>query len=253
MPPIRKGDGTAVVPKGISQIRTGDGRILFDGDAIPDNGMFQEPVFQWWAGEGIDVDDGETASTWDDVLEDVTANAINTPKFRDDQAGIPAVEYDGNDDGHEFESDSALPTGDDPFTVIGLCYVNDVDGENTLIGWGNQSQDEGFWCYVLDGNVQVTVWGSSDANGGNPSQGEWITFGARFDSDNMDAILDGSQVASESVSMDSLADSNRGIGRDLERNGRSMDGFIAEVVVSSTDESDTALSEYHDDRMELVN
>ena len=37
MPPIRKGDGTPVTPKGISQIRTGDGRILFDGVAIPDS------------------------------------------------------------------------------------------------------------------------------------------------------------------------------------------------------------------------
>ena len=37
MPPIRKGDGTPVEPKGVSQIRTGDGRILFDGPALPDS------------------------------------------------------------------------------------------------------------------------------------------------------------------------------------------------------------------------
>ena len=37
MPPIRKGDGTPVTPKGISQVRTGDGRILFDGIDIPDS------------------------------------------------------------------------------------------------------------------------------------------------------------------------------------------------------------------------
>jgi len=36
MAPIRKGDGTPVDPKGISQVRTGDGRILFDAPAIPD-------------------------------------------------------------------------------------------------------------------------------------------------------------------------------------------------------------------------
>ena len=41
MPPIRKGDGTPVTPKGISQIRTGDGRILFDGPAIPDSVILQ--------------------------------------------------------------------------------------------------------------------------------------------------------------------------------------------------------------------
>jgi len=37
MPPIRKGDATPVAPKGISQVRTGDGRILFDRDVITDS------------------------------------------------------------------------------------------------------------------------------------------------------------------------------------------------------------------------
>ena len=43
MPPIRKGDGTPVTPKGISQVRTGDGRILFDGVAIPDSALLHFP------------------------------------------------------------------------------------------------------------------------------------------------------------------------------------------------------------------
>ena len=42
MPPIRKGDGTPVEPKGVSQIRTGDGRILFDGPAISDSVLLPE-------------------------------------------------------------------------------------------------------------------------------------------------------------------------------------------------------------------
>ena len=45
MPPIRKGDGTPVTPKGISQIRTGDGRILFDGPAIPDSDVYLHDDF----------------------------------------------------------------------------------------------------------------------------------------------------------------------------------------------------------------
>jgi len=43
MPPIRKGDGTPVAPKGISQVRTGDGRIFFDGPAIPDEKVYDSP------------------------------------------------------------------------------------------------------------------------------------------------------------------------------------------------------------------
>jgi len=66
MPPIRKGDGTAVTPKGISQVRTGDGRIFFDGPAIPDGLVdnFEqsdevdgstEPFGPYGEGEGLDT------------------------------------------------------------------------------------------------------------------------------------------------------------------------------------------------------
>ena len=54
MTPIRKGDGTPVEPKGVSQIRTGDGRILFDGPAIPDSAIYQQP---WDEGESTTVAD----------------------------------------------------------------------------------------------------------------------------------------------------------------------------------------------------
>ena len=59
MPPIRKGDGTPVTAKGISQIRTGDGRILFDGPAPPDG-----VVYHW------DVDN--FADPWEDDVQNRT-------------------------------------------------------------------------------------------------------------------------------------------------------------------------------------
>ena len=37
MAPIRKGDGTPLEIPGVSEVRSGDGRVFFEGDAIPDS------------------------------------------------------------------------------------------------------------------------------------------------------------------------------------------------------------------------
>ena len=39
MAPIRKGDGTPLEIPGVSEVRSGDGRVFFEGDAIPDSGL----------------------------------------------------------------------------------------------------------------------------------------------------------------------------------------------------------------------
>jgi len=75
MPPIRKGDGTPVAAKGISQIRTGDGRILFDGPAIPDSVVedFErdEPLDDWygntseWSTTATDPLEGDKSAVLD--------------------------------------------------------------------------------------------------------------------------------------------------------------------------------------------
>ena len=37
MAPIRKGDGAPLDVPGVSEVRSGDGRVFFEGDAIPDS------------------------------------------------------------------------------------------------------------------------------------------------------------------------------------------------------------------------
>ena len=41
MAPIRKGDGTPLEIPGVSEVRSGDGRVFFEGDAIPDSVVLQ--------------------------------------------------------------------------------------------------------------------------------------------------------------------------------------------------------------------
>lgn len=51
MPPIRRGDGTEVVAKGVGEVRAGDGRVFFSGNAIPDSEADSKLAHRWYFGE----------------------------------------------------------------------------------------------------------------------------------------------------------------------------------------------------------
>ena len=96
MPPIRKGDGTPVTPKGISQIRTGDGRILFDGVAIPDSAVLN-----------FDAANFDTP-TWPNGVDnepDMSVSGLSTTTLSNGTSGVGG---DGNDDFGEVTLPSAL-------------------------------------------------------------------------------------------------------------------------------------------------
>ena len=86
MPPIRKGDGTPVTPKGISQIRTGDGRILFDGPAIPDSAVYHYPLLE------------RDTDTISEELQTEDATAVGTTNISNDWWKGWAEDADGTDD-----------------------------------------------------------------------------------------------------------------------------------------------------------
>jgi len=86
MPPIRKGDGTAVAPKGISQVRTGDGRILFDRFAIPDSA-----IYHWMLDEGA-------GSTAEDSVGTLDADVVGASWVSGDWEGDYALDGDGSSD-----------------------------------------------------------------------------------------------------------------------------------------------------------
>jgi len=91
MPPIRKGDGTPVAPKGISQIRTGDGRILFDGDAIPDSVVYYSTVRDL-----SDMSEGDTISSIPARVGDWDLEGVSSPKYNTGINGNPSASLDGD-------------------------------------------------------------------------------------------------------------------------------------------------------------
>ena len=254
MPPIRKGDGTPVTPKGISQIRTGDGRILFDGPAIPDSGVFQDAILQWYAGEGINVDDGQATDGWNDILEELTATDEGSPTFREDQNGKEAVEYDGTDDGHDFDP-TGFPTGNDPWSFAMVVYKRDISNRQQFFGWGDHGTTPQSWSLRFrDGELEMNLRGSgTEASYSNLNADEWVTMGASFaggSNGDVKLFYNGSQVDSGTPENDpDIQDINHSFGYRGGNNDEYMDGFINEVLVSNNEEDSNAFDEFHDSRL----
>jgi len=54
MAPIRKGDGTPLEIPGVQEVRSGDGRVFFEGGAIPDSVVSRPPDDDTISGENSD-------------------------------------------------------------------------------------------------------------------------------------------------------------------------------------------------------
>ena len=157
MPPIRKGDGTPVTPKGISQVRTGDGRILFDGVAIPDS------VEAQWDATQLALSDGQTVDPFDDSIGTADLPASESPTYDPDGInGESAVFYDGVDDAH-LGSGLGLSTASGEFTVFAVVDAATSDGRAYNImsdedGGLQLRYDEGEIFYRSDdGSTDQTV------------------------------------------------------------------------------------------------
>lgn len=225
-------------------------RNVSTGFAPPDSEVFQNPTHQWWAGDGIGVDDGQTAETWEDHLASITAAAVNSPTFRSDQEGNPAVEYNGTDQAHDWPSDSANPTGNDSFSYAAMVYLNDTQADQTIISIGDTEPDEHTRLEITSGNVEVGNHGQDNLSANAPSAGSWITLGTAFDGDNQQLFINGSQEDSQSGISFDIADGFAGFAYRRASNDRYFDGYISEILVSGTSESSSAFSDFHNSRID---
>ena len=184
MPPIRKGDGTPVTPKGISQIRTGDGRILFDGVAIPDSGADHQ--WNYTTGSGTTVED---------TIADLDLSYTSISDWPTDAgAGGTYAKLDETDDAdvgddkftHFFENkegtyllwafiDSGWSDGGKPTRSP---WGTGRTSTNTNIGF-EWRDDEYAAALTIDGNF-------NDVSGGTVSdhEGEWVASALVADGSN---------------------------------------------------------------------
>jgi len=176
MPPIRKGDGTAVAPKGISQVRTGDGRILFDGPALPDSVV--DDFEQYTPGGSTDLSDNYSGdlSAFDIITDDT---------LEQDQS------LEVNTDGNVMITSSNLETT--PSRGDRFSYIVEHRSDNTLFN---------FRFFVDDGYYSVKTGtrdgfdfdllkdtGDIDSESFNPTQGQTYEVEIRTDESSIESEI----------------------------------------------------------------
>ena len=226
--------------------------------AIPDTEMFDSPILQFWSGNGIGVSDGEFVNQWDDSLDDLTASAETTDDniLREDKSGEPAVEI-GDDGGFNF-TPTDFPSGNEPFSVAVLIWMDAVEDNQTIAQQGADNPDE-LWSFrVRDGNLQSFIFGDSAQEGSTTvPTGQFITAGFVYDPDKTEysndeiLLLNGSVDASRDTSQNpNIDDNNHSFGWGQARDDPALkDGFVVETLYSNAPESEQAFSDYHEDRI----
>ena len=187
MAPIRKGDGTPLEIPGVSEVRSGDGRVFFEGDAIPDSG-----IAQYLFDEGSET-------TFGDKQGDADGTLIGAGWQEDSQAvGGWMAEFDGVDDYGQVDQEDQpsvgaqgvvvgtfemvdVTVGRDPTQDVFYCSDEAGDRVRLIV------RDQDKWSFVIadvfefDG-VQDVV------------DGEKIRFGIGWDDGDYSVRIDGSEV-----------------------------------------------------------
>ena len=225
MPPIRKGDGTPVTPKGISQVRTGDGRILFDGVATSDSDDLQA---------AYDFSDDDVTTT---EVPDISGNGHDlTGSFSSldvDINGLQAGDFDGVDDVVNVDFEEPLSQPYHIFAVVAEWQSTD-DGITPAVN-GTDTEDG-----------EAVRIGESTSENWFISAGENLGFGpevttevhitdAVFDGDNSEHFLNNESLRSGDAGTNDLA------GVQLGQNA-SDDEYaeihIGEIWIYETDKTD---------------
>lgn len=213
--------------------------------AIPDTSMFQSAVYQFWAGTGIGVSDGNVATTWVDALSDVSASATGSPVYRSDQAGFQAVDYGGGQYSHDFTSDSQVSLGSsDTYSVFALFYLPDTTSNNAQIGIDTSM------TYINSSGAYA--WNSTNSGGitgGSVAVGAWDTIGWVYDAGDMSLYGGGDSTAVASQTDTISPADDWAIGRRPGDDIAHTDGFVAEAIVSAAAESGQSYADYHTDRL----
>jgi len=232
MPPIRKGDGTRLVPDGISQVRTGDGRILFDRVAIPDSELDYDAHY---AAHNIEDEysDGETVDPWTDITANVNLPVVEgAPVFEEDVVnGLPAVSYDG--DLHR----ASISTSSQPNVAISVLIPRDTVSDQWVWTFADSAQHQLNIGFDFSGEFSL-----QNDLGGIPVSTEPLVLTQIWDGSESLLRLNGDQESTGSISSenaDAIALGGRGSGLD----GNDYDGYIAEHGVVFDRPSDSEITD----------
>ena len=229
MVPIRKGDGTGLAAKGYSQVRKGDGTVLWN--AIPDVGDLQQRS----DARALSLSDGETVDPFSDQTENENdLAAVGNPTFNETtDLDLPAVTYDTSD-GHQSDfSESVQP----PLSWFGLIRRRSVQSDSSIPLLDNSSGDflqlqedritADWLAFTDDGNVSTDQFVDTD----------WHIVGIIW-SDPIRLRIDGQELdIDENTTIAILNGLSIGVNRDQD-SGKDME--VVESLTYDGDKNDVA-------------
>jgi len=189
MAPIRKGDGTAVFPNGIQEVRTGDGRILSTGGAIPDSAVYYSKFAE-----------GSGSTTVDEVSG--TDGTINGADWVTGSGGEGDAHLDFVSANSDTVDTNIVPvTGSQNRTVA--CWINpdDVSSIETIISWGDATDGEKYTFGYSSGDLYLEVRNGGYKSSLSLSSDSWQFVGL---------VLDGSTVGDHMFYLDGTTESASG-------------------------------------------
>jgi len=193
MIPIRKGDGTGLSVPGYSQVRTGDGRVLFDAaPAIADSGILHE-----WPVSGTTSPIPDAGGSADISLQNGASFDDTTNNWWDDYA----ISFDGIDD-YGVVSSSRTDPGDSGTLIMSVHFRSfDSSANNYVFTHPDFSNSNDIYFYNTDtGENSIEIADLLLTLDSSPSDGITERWGLRWDSGSAEAFVNGSQVGSGTYS-----------------------------------------------------
>lgn len=231
MAPIRQGDGTGVAPKGIKEVRTRAGDVVYSagGTAIPDSGDLQAR----YDATQLSLNDGDSVSTWGDETGngyDLTAGTA--PIYKTSVInGNPVVRFDGVDDFLDVAW-SALSQPNHIFVVFKYQSV-DTGSNETVTDGAASRHSVGHGGVGLNGAWNIFAGNSVNDGSTTADTNAHIQTGL-FNTTSSENRLDGTTLATGDVGSDNL-DGFR-VGSDSTGAGFSPVG-VGEILVYPQDKS----------------
>lgn len=225
MIPIRQGDGTGLSASGFSEVRTGDGTVLWSaGGEIPDS---QDLFGRWDASDKTDLSSSFPAEAGPEL------SSTGSPSVLTDQKnGLNVASYDGSDDGHFSTFSSAQSQPNHIFIVY--RHPTTPGGSEYLMGGTNSNADHEAGSTTSSSSFEMSTEASETIEGHNLDT-NWHIVSMLFHGSNSVIRTDASQTGSGSLSIND--DSGISLGWLEWNNGNYVEAHIGEVLYYDTDKS----------------
>jgi hypothetical protein len=207
--------------------------------------MLSSPQYQFWAGDS-GAGDGNTTA-FPEVLAGLSdATASGNPTLNEAFSGYDGIVYDGNDY-HEISGNGSVSST--PWTVLMVVYADN---------WGDSGGNEAFYGFDTS-SLLVQTDGSISANSsatGDPGSttatlntSAWTTVGISVDGSDADHYVNGSFDFTGSFTDTSTPEATFSRIADGDTGNSLTNVYVNEMVISDVDETNQAVSDFHNDRI----